>query len=410
MVPQKAPGKAFDFEKDAIEGFVEGGWVKADGTTLGGDDGIGVATIMAILQARDLSHGPIEALFTVDEEADGTGVIGLGRGVLNSRVLINLDGEKEGTLWIGSAGGVHVDVNTSYPEETVPAGMVAYALEIAGLQGGHSGLDIDKGHGSAAALLARLLWDVGSRFGVRVASLASGDLYNVIPRQATAALVVPADRADALTKYVAAFERTVRDELAATEPSMFVRVTPAALPPAVMATAQQRALVGAVYASPNGVTRMSDAVPGLVETSCNLGILAARGGTFRVGISVRSAVDSARDDLAQRLMALFRLAGAEAVIPGDSRYSAFRPNPKSAVLSLMTQAYKSRFGVDPTATAIHAGLEVSDIGAKHPGMDMISVGPTVLDVHSQKERVDITSVQKLYDLLEETLRRMPDRR
>jgi dipeptidase D len=343
----------------------------------------------------------------VDEEAEGTGVVGLGRGVLNSRALINLDGEKEGMFFIGSAGGGHVDVNTSYPEETVPAGMVAYALEIAGLQGGHSGLDIDKGHGSAAALLARLLWDVGSRFGVRVGSLASGDIYNVIPREATAALVVPADRADALTKYVAAFERTVRDELAATEPSIFVRVTPAALPPAVMATAQQRALIGAVYASPIGVARMSDAVPGLVETSCNLGILAARGGTFRVGISVRSAVESARDDLAQRLMALFRLAGADAVAPEGSLFPAFRPNPKSAILSLMTQSYRSRFGIDAIPTATHGSLEVGDIGAKHQGMDMISVGPTVLDVHTQNERIDVASVKKVFDLLADTLKRMP---
>jgi dipeptidase D len=408
MVPQKTPDKMHDFEKDPIQAYVEGGWVKADRTTLGADDGIGVATIMAILQAKDLAHGPIEAFFTVDEEDSFSGVNALKPGALKGSAFINVDWETEGSFAIGSAGGVYVDGKATYTEEKTPAGMAAYRLGVKGLQGGHSGIDINKGRGSAGKLLARLLWSAGPQLGVRVAMLVGGDRYNAIPREATALVVVPTEQADALAKYVQEFERTVRVELAATDPDLAVRATPTDLPAAVMDAKVQQALINAVYGCPNGVIRMSDGVPGLVEASSSMGILKAEGGKFIAGMYVRSAVDSARDDLAQRLQAVFRLAGAEATT--HDAYGGWRPNPNSAILGVMKQAFKARFGADPGVAAIHAGLETSVVGVTYPSIDMISVGPTLVAVHSPDERLEVASVKKVYDLLVETLKRIPEQK
>ncbi len=410
LVPEKSAGKVFAFDKDGVEAFLEDGWVKADGTTLGADDGIGVAAMMAILQSRDLRHGPLEALFTVDEEGAATGVLGLQPGTLKSRLLINLDWEREGEFGIGSAGGVDVNVNAVYAEDPVPAGMRAYTVRIDALRGGHSGIEIDKGRGNAATLLARLLWSSAPRYGVRITSLASGSRNNAIPANATALVLVPASQAAAFETYVETFDRTVQQELAVSDPAVRVRVVPAAPPGAMMNSVSHRALIGALYAGPNGVIRMSDAVPGLVETSSNIGVVTAEGGAFRVAIRVRSAVDSARDDLAERLIALFQLAGAaDTVAPADSVDVAWRPNPRSPILALMKDAYRSRFGTDPLAIAVHAGLEASGIGAKHPKMDMIAIGPTILDVHTPNERIEVASVGRLYDLLTETFTRIPER-
>lgn len=408
MVPQKTPDKTHDFEKDPIQAYVEGGWVKADRTTLGADDGIGVAIIMAILQAKDIAHGPVEALFTVNEEDGFTGVNALKPGVLKGSVYINVDWETEGSFAIGSAGGVYVDANATYPEGKTPASMAAYTLEVKGLQGGHSGMDIAKGRGSASKLLARLLWTAGPQFGLRIATLVGGDRYNAIPREATALVVVPMDKADALAEYVQAFERTVKSELAATEPTLTIQATPADLPAAVMDAQAQKALVSAIYGCPNGVIRMSDSVPGLVETSTSMGILKAEAGQFTAGMYVRSAVDSARDDVRQMIESVFGLAGAQ--VTNHDAYSGWRPDPGSAILGLVKNTYKDLYGVDPGVAAIHAGLETSVVGAKYPQMDMISVGPTLVAVHSPDERLEVTSVKKVYDLLVETLKRMPEQK
>ena len=405
MVPQKTPDKVHDFEKDPIQAYVEGGWVKADRTTLGADDGIGVAIIMAILQAKDIAHGPLEALFTVDEEDGFTGVNALKPGVLKGSTYINVDWETEGSFAIGSAGGVYVDANATYPEEKTPASMAAYTLEVKGLQGGHSGVDINRGRGSASRLLARLLWTAGPQFGVRVASIAGGDRYNAIPREASALVVVPTDKAEALAKYVQTFERTVKSELAATEPTLTIQATPAELPAAVMDAQAQKALVSTIYGCPNGVIRMSDSVPGLVETSTSMGILKAEGGQFAAGFYVRSAVDSARDDVRQRIESVFGLAGAE--VTHHDAFSGWQPNPDSAILGLLKKTYKDLFGVEAGVEAIHAGLETSVVGVKYPNMDMISIGPTLQNVHSPDERLEVESVAKAYRLLTATLAAIP---
>ncbi len=272
MVPEKAPGKVHDFETDPITAFVEEGWVRTDGTTLGADDGIGVALIMALLEDETIAHGPLEALFTVNEEDGFTGADAVQPGVLQGSLLINVDSEVEGTFTIGSAGGADVDVTATYAEEPTPAGLTGMRLEITGLQGGHSGIDINRGRGNAIKLLARLLWSARQEIAVRVASIEGGGRYNAIPREAAAVVAVPEAEATRLTGASRRSPQRSRQELARTEPDLQIAATPAEIPDMVMTPDAQRRIVGALYGCPNGVMRMSDSVPGLVETSTNLGV------------------------------------------------------------------------------------------------------------------------------------------
>ena len=404
MVPQKTPVSTHNFETDPINAYVENGWVHADGTTLGADDGIGVAIIMALLQADDVVHGPLEALFTVNEEDGFTGINALAPDALHGKFFINVDNEVEGQFLISSAGAVYEDVQATYDEEATPDGMTGLQIAIDGLTGGHSGADINKGRGSAHQLMARLLWNAPAEFDVRLASLTGGNQRNAIPRTTTATIALPADQADAFIKYMNDFGVTVAHELAATEPKLVVTVKPAGLPSKVMAAVAQRALIGAVYAAPQGVLRMSDAVPGLVETSGNIGILTIGDGQFTASVYVRSALDSARDDAAQRFASAFELAGATVTLSGA--YSSWPPNPDSPLLALMRQVYTDLFSVAPAVVAIHAGLETSVAGVKYPGLDMISIGPTILDVHSPDERMEVAGVPKVYDLLVAVLKQI----
>ncbi|MEI7902785.1 MAG: beta-Ala-His dipeptidase [bacterium] len=404
MVPQKTAASTHNFLTDPIHAYVEDGWVHADGTTLGADDGIGVAIIMALLQADDVAHGPLEALFTVNEEDGFTGINALAPDALHGKFFINVDNEVEGQFLISSAGAVYEEVQATYDQEATPAGMSGLQITVDGLRGGHSGVDIDKGRGSAHQLMARLLWNAPAEFDLRLASLVGGNQRNAIPRTTIAIVALPANQADAFGKYVDDFGATVAHELAATEPKLVVTATPTGLPSKVMAAVAQRALIGAVYAAPQGVFRMSDAVPGLVETSGNIGILTIGDGQFAASVYVRSALDSARDDEAQRFVSVFELAGATVTLGGA--YSSWPPNPDSALLALMQQAYTELFGVAPAVVAIHAGLETSVAGVKYPGLDMISIGPTILDVHSPDERLEVAGVPKVYDLLVAVLRQI----
>jgi dipeptidase D len=407
MVAQKTADKVHDFLKDPIDAYVEGGWVKADGTTLGADDGSGVAIIMAILESKEIAHGPIEALFTVNEEDGFGGVNAVKPDLLQGRIFINIDWETQGSFGISSAGGVYVDALAKYAEEPAAAGNVGYTIAVKGLLGGHSGVDINKGRGSASKLLVRLLYTAPEELGLRVASLVGGDRSNAIPREASAVVTVPPAQAEALAQYVQEFAATVQNELGAVETGITATATPGDLPAAVMETKAQKTLLGAIYGGFNGVARMSDAVPGLVESSGNMGILTIGKGEMKVNHYVRSAIDSARDDVANRIAAVYRLAGAEATIQGQ--YSGWKPNPASPILGLMRKVYKEQSGEDVALEAVHAGLETSVIGAKYPQMDMISVGPTLIDVHSPVERMDVASVAKVYDLLVETLKEIPSK-
>ena len=406
MVAQPLDG-THDFLTEPIDAYVEGDWVKADGTTLGADDGSGVAIAMAILQSKTLSLGPIEALFTVNEEDGMDGALGLQPDVLQGDILINLDSETEGEFTIGSAGGDYVDVDGSYTEVATPAATAAYTVTVSGLQGGHSGVNINEGRGHATKLLVRLLSPAAAQYGVRLAQIAGGTAANAIPTSASALVVVPDDQADAFLKYVQQYEGIVQSELAAVEPDLKVQATPAALPAKVMDEQVQQALIDALYGSPQGVLRMSDAVPGLVETSTNMGIVKAADGQLAVTYYPRSSVDTELDDINQMIASVWDLAGVPVTISG--RFSGWDPNPNSPILLLMEDVYQEMYGQEPMVTAVHAGLECGTIVSKYPGMDAISIGPTLQDVHTPNERIQVASVKKLNDFLIETLKRIPEK-
>lgn len=401
MVGEKTSESTIDFLTDPIQAVVENGWVHANGTSLGGDDGAGVAMILAVLESRDLVHGPIEALLTTSEEAGTMGIETLSPTALKGRSYINLDSEIEGLFVISSAGGVQVDARKRYEQVPPPAAAAGFQIAIGGLLGGHSGVDIDKGRGSAHQLLARLLVNAPPELEVRVGNVVGEDTYNAIPRDATAAVAVPASQADAFRAYVRDFGATVATELAATDPGVTVTATPAGVPPAVMEAAAQKALIGAVDSAPQGVYAMSTEMPGVVETSGNLGVLGISDGQFTAGAYARSAKDPECDAEAQRYVDVFEQAGA--TTETERVTSAWPPNPSSPLLARMEQVYTSLFGTPPTVTGVHAGLETGTVKAKYPDMDMISVGPTVENVHSPSERLQVSSVSKAYQLLVATL-------
>ncbi|HSN78325.1 MAG TPA: beta-Ala-His dipeptidase, partial [Anaerolineae bacterium] len=406
MVPQKTPESDHDFLLDPIDAYMAGEFVVADGTTLGADDGIGVAMAMAILQEQDTPLGPIEALFTINEEDGMDGALGLEPGWLQGSILINLDSEEEGVFTIGSAGGEYVTIDTPYAEVAAPDATTAYSVTVSGLQGGHSGVDIDKGRGHATKLLVRLLSPAAQQFGLRLASIAGGDASNAITREATALVVVPEDQVDAFLQVVQQFDAIVKSELSIADPGVTAQATPATLPAQVMDETVQRLLLDALYATPQGVLRMSDAVPGLVETSTNMGIVEAEAGKLTASLLPRSSVDTALDDVGQMIASVWDMAGVPVDISG--RYSGWNPNPESPIVLLMQEVYQEQTGQEAVVSAVHAGLECGTIVSKYPGMDAISIGPTLHDVHTPNERLEIATVPELMDLLMETLQRIAE--
>jgi dipeptidase D len=404
MVAQKAEGSSIDPAKDPLQPVVQDGWVSATGTTLGADDGIGVAVIMALLEDKTLVHGPLEALFTVNEEDGFTGVDNLSSSWLKGTTYINLDNGVEGEYLISSAGGVYLDITDTYDEVAPPADTTGFTVTVDGLAGGHSGLDIGKGGGSAHQVIARLFVEAPGKLDPRIGTLQGGTVNNAIPTTASAVVAVPKSQADAFRAYVADFGATVREELAATDPDTTVTVAAADLPARVMAAADQDALMGAVYAAPQGVYAWSDEVPGLVETSGNMGALAIADKHFAADVYVRSAVDSERDAEADRFTKVFEKAGCD-VRPWGA-YPGWPPRTDSPIRVLMLDTYQQTFGSEATATAVHAGLETSVTGSKYPKMDMISAGPTIKDEHTPDERLEVATVERIYDLVVATLTRV----
>ena len=410
MVAQKTSDKDFDFLTDPIEAYVAGDWVHADDTTLGADDGIGIAIIMAMLQREDLVAPAIEALFTVDEETTMSGMNGLGSDELQGSDYINIDSEMEGQFTIGSAGGMTVQSSLAYQGDIsgpVNVPTAYYTVTVTGLTGGHSGLDIDKGRGSATKLLVRALWPAGTQYGVRLVSLQGGTADNAIPTEANAIVMVPVEQAQGFGDYLKQFETTVRHELAATEPNLAVEFTAATLPtiPQVMSAASQQRVLDALYANPQGVLRMSDSVPGLVETSNNLGVVTTENGLVTAINLARSSVDSELTDAGVMVMSDWDLAGGQYAV--TDRYPGWDPNPNSPLLALFEQTYKQIFGVDASYVALHAGLECGTVASKYPTMDLISIGPTLVDVHSPTERLQVSTVPKVVDLLVAVLGQIP---
>lgn len=405
MVPQKNTGVAHDFEKDPIDAWIDGEWVKARNTTLGADNGMGVAAAMSILEAKDIPHGPVEALFTIDEETGMTGAFGLKPGLLKGDILINMDSEDEGELYIGCAGGTNANVVMKYRETPVPAGMEAIKISVTGLKGGHSGVDIHLGRGNSNKIAARLLFEASEQFGLMLADFDGGSLRNAIPREAFLTVLVPAGKKNDFISYVASLETIVRKELSAVEPDLKIELAPVQAPAFVFDPDGQKNLIRALYGCPNGVIRMSNEMHGLVETSINMALVKTGKEEVRIQCLLRSSVDSAKTDLEHMVQCVFEACGASVMF--DGQYPGWKPNPESAILKTMLQVYENHFGKVPEIRAIHAGLECGILGGAYPHWDMISFGPTIRFPHSPDEKVNIATVQKFWDFLLETLKNIP---
>lgn len=405
MVPQKNSGVNHDFEKDPIKAYVDGDWVTADNTTLGADNGVGVAVAMAVLEADDIEHGPVEALFTIDEETGMTGANNLQPGILKGDILLNTDSEDEGELYVGCAGGVEVHVNMDYQEVDTPQAYTPYKLSVTGLKGGHSGMDINIGRSNANKLMYRFLNHCLYQFDFALAKAEAGDLRNAIPREGFATLVVKNEEIDKFENEVKAFEKDYKNEFSATEPDLSFVVEKTDTPAKVMEKVAMEKIIKASYACPHGVERMSDSMEGLVETSNNFAITKIEDGKFNAICLIRSSVDSAKVAVQYRIGTIFDLIGAKVEFEGS--YPGWKPNMDSPILKTMRKVYEDKYGKTPKIMAIHAGLECGILGAAYPNWDMISYGPTIRFPHSPDEKVHIESVQKFWDFTVEVLKNIP---
>lgn len=406
MVPQKNEDTPHDFENDPIQAYVDGEWVRAKGTTLGADNGMGVAAGMAILTSTDIPHGPIEVLITATEETGMDGANGLKPGLLQGDILLNLDSETEGELYVGCAGGIDSTIEFKYKEETVPAGVKAFRLAIKGLKGGHSGMDINLGRGNSNKLLFRFLKTYAQNLGLRMSSVSGGSLRNAIPRESFAVVVLPVENVSKLQQAVQEAESIYKAELCAKEPTLQVLAEETAMPSFVMDLCTQSRLTNSILACPNGAVRMIDSMPDTVETSNNLAIVQSRDGKIVINTLLRSSVETAKAALAQTIQAVFELAAADK-ISFDGGYPGWKPNPDSAILKEMQEIYEQLYGQKPAIMAIHAGLECGILGSKYPNWDMISFGPSICSPHSPDERVNIASVSKFWEYLKTTLKNIP---
>ena len=405
MVHQKNNDTNFDFDKEGIKMFVEDDWVKAEGTTLGADNGIGVATIMALLASDNIPHPAIDALFTIDEETGMTGALELKGGMLNGKILLNLDTEDDDELTIGCAGGIDITASGSYEEEDTAPGMSGYMLTVKGLSGGHSGMDINKGLGNANKLINRILWRSHEKYGVRVANIKGGGLRNAIPRESQALLAVPDASDDHFASYVKEITAILKDEHGTTDPDLTVVLEKTDLPGKVMQEEFQDRLFNAIYSCPNGIYRMSPDIDDLVQTSNNLARVALGNGEVEVQCLTRSSSDSEKQDLQNAIDACFSQVGLTILFSGS--YPGWQPRPSSDIVSLMADLYRERFNEEPNVLACHAGLECGILGTNYPDMDMVSFGPNIRGAHSPDEKVQISSVQKYWGYLLATMERIP---
>lgn len=408
MVPQKNNDKVFDFEKDPIDAYIDGEWVTADGTTLGADDGIGAAAILAVLEDDTLEHGPIEALFTATEETGMDGAFGLKGGLLQGDILLNLDSETEGELYVGCAGGLDVNICMNYHTEVAPKeGYTAACLTVKGLKGGHSGIQIVCQRANANKTLFRFLNATMEQHEMLLASVDGGGLRNAIPREAVATILVKNEEYESVAAAVAAYEKTIIAEYAGIEDSVSIKMEKCDLPCEVIAREEAARLIRCVVACPNGVMKMSMSMPGLVQTSTNLARVVSDGKCVKLQCLIRSSVRSEKEELGDAIKALFTMAGATTELTGS--YDGWNPNMESPILKAMTLSYEQLYAQKPAITAIHAGLECGIIGSNYPNLDMISFGPTICYPHSPDEKVNIASVAKFYDFLVQTLKNVPQK-
>lgn len=405
MVPQKNSSIKHDFSKDPIDAYVEGDWVTARDTTLGADNGIGVALAMAVLADKEMVHGPVEALFTVDEEVGMDGALGLKPGFLKAEALINCDSEEEGELFVGCAGGADLNISFQFKEDTcIPEGDVAVKLSLTGLKGGHSGVDIHLGRANANKLLFRFLKEAVGGYAARLSSVDGGSLRNAIPREAFAIVTVPGDDMEPFWELVADYQELYRTEFAGIEDNIHFTAEIVEVPSSLIPEEIQDSLINAIEGCQNGVISMLHDFPGTVESSTNLAVVKSLGGLIEIKILVRSSSESRKEAVCSSLESVFALVGAK--VEEGGAYNGWQPNIDSPILNLMQETYKSVFGKEPSVKVMHAGLECGIIQGSYPDMDMISIGPDLQFPHSPDERVSISSVEKVWEFMKATLARI----
>ena len=406
MVHQKNADTVFDFDTQGIDMFVDGDWVCARGTTLGADNGLGVATIMAILESTTIPHPAIEALFTIDEETGMTGALNLKGGILQGQILLNLDTEEDDEIDIGCAGGIDVTATAEYDEEDAPDGSTAYTITVKGLKGGHSGMDIHKGLGNANKIMNRLLFDGFDNFGLQIATINGGSLRNAIPRESVAKVIIAEVYDEAFVFDMQQIVNEIKTEFKTTEPNLEVVFEKLKTVPAkVMPSIAQFYFVRAMYTAHNGVYRMSADFDNLVETSNNIAKVVVGEGQLSVQCLTRSSVETSKFDLANALRSAFELMGCEVEFSGS--YPGWTPNSKSEILDVLVGIYEKQNHEKPKVVACHAGLECGILGTNYPDMDMISFGPTIHGAHSPDERASISSAQKFWKFVLEILANIP---
>ncbi len=402
MVHQKNADTDFDFQTQGIQSYIDGEWVKAKGTTLGADNGMGVAAIMAVLSSNDLAHPAIEALFTIDEETGMTGAFELEKGILDGEILLNLDTEDDDEFSIGCAGGIDTNTAYTYSTEAVPAGHQTFSIEVKGLKGGHSGMDINLGRGNANKIMNRLMKE-GLEHDLRIVEINGGSLRNAIPREAFATVVAkPSFKTD-----IQSLVNDIKAEYQVNEPDLVVLIDEMNGSSESVSQEDTSRIIRSIFAVHNGVFKMSEAVEGLVETSSSLARVIVKDGQFKTQSLQRSSIESSKMDIANTVGAPFHLMGANVEHTGS--YPGWAPNPNSEILELMKGKYESMFNEKPNVMACHAGLECGILGERYPGLDMISFGPTIRNPHSPDEKTKIASVQKFWSFLVEILANIPSK-
>jgi dipeptidase D len=407
MVCESNRGVEHDFDNDPIQPYIDGDWVKAKGTTLGADNGIGVASSLAVLESNEIEHGPIEALFTLDEETGLTGAFNLKKGWLKADILINMDSEEIGILYIGCAGGMNTMAKFKAKLEKAPKNYSAFEIKVLGLKGGHSGIDIHLGRGNATKILNRLIWEYSQENNIRVASINGGNKHNAIPREAFAVTAVPKKDEKKFKKFVKKFNTEIKREFEAADPGLNISVEKHQMPEKFIGEKNQKNLINTIYAVPHGITKMSNDIPGLVETSNNLAVVETAGKHINIVTSQRSSVDSERVDITNMVTSVLNLAGG--TVSYNDGYPGWKPDVDSDIFHVFKSTYKNIYGKEPEVTAIHAGLECGIIKEKYPDMDMISFGPTMVGVHSPDEKLQISTVPEFYNQLVNVLKNIPSK-
>lgn len=405
MVHQKNADTVFDFDTQGIEMYAEGDWVKAKGTTLGADNGIGVAAIMALLSSTDIPHPALEALFTIDEETGMTGALNLEGGLLEGKILLNLDTEEDTELTIGCAGGIDITAKGSYDSVKTETNDAAFSISVKGLTGGHSGGDIHLGRGNANKIMNRILYTLHKEIGIGINSIDGGSLRNAIPRESISLIVIASDKVNQAKEMVNSLTAIIKAEYALTDAKLDISLAASEMPETVMNKDVQGKLLRSVYACPNGIYRMSPAIQGLVQSSNNLARILVKEGSYNIQCLNRSSVDSEKVDLANAISSAFDLM--EASLTYGNSYPGWQPKPDAPIIQLMSSLYEEMFGEKAHVNAVHAGLECGILGTNYPDMQMISFGPNIYGAHSPDERVQISSVQKFWKYLLETLKRIP---